>query len=629
MPIAPTCPYDGISSYGPWPTGGEIDIAEFGVKGSSESDIVHALHFGGTGSTGGHAYNSKKYTLPSSASSTFTEDFHVFSLEWAPDKITWFVDGIESFSMSSSQWWTAYSDELEAPFDSRFYLILNLAVGGNFPDPVSDMTPWPMEYVIDYVRVYEDANMPTIATQAPTPTPSGTRVNFNVEMWGTEGMDFLASMSDNDYNNMHVLIDAVATDDYSYSYTYGENGGTKLMDYDGDKVFSGSAYLEDGEYKFKFFPNGDVDAPDVGADCNGDGFVITVNGESELDVNVCWGECGESCLVSSGEGNFTPTEPGVTIYADLSSLDKGSFVDSNGNIFGGAYVASTFNSWSPLNHKMVDTDKDGIFQVTLGSDILSPGDSHQFIFTINGWNEKAGAVPWSTCDFLNHDEWPNWGFTVPSDFDFESDKMVLGPFCWNSQDGSCKSCSEEGVSTYVDSWAASSEKAKLKIEVDLRNAIPDLTLDECPASLWMTGSFESWSGWGLEVKDEDGDGIFSVEYEGEEGESVEFIFLPRGNGWDDALRPPGHSSCDFKPDDLFYNFGTVMTTKEMFICPGYCDCSETVEADAGHGPCGGEGGEAEEENQIIRGGGSKATIGALWGVIGLANIAWSWRWAVW
>lgn len=276
---------------------------------------------------------------------------------------------------------------------------------------------------------------------------------------------------------------------------------------------------------------------------------------------------------------------------------------------------------------MVDSDGDGIFEITLRSDILSPGESHQFIFTVNGWNEKSGAIPWSSCDFLNHDEWPNWGFTIPMDFDFENDKMVVGPYCWNSQDGSCGSCSDDGVSTYVDSWAAASGKAKLNIEVDLRNGIPGLALDSCPDSLWMTGSFESWSGWGIELKDEGNDGVFTGEYEGDEGDSIEFIFLPRGNGWDDAFRPPAHSSCDFNPDDLFYNFGTVLMSKDLVICPGFCDCTEAEEAGAGTGPCGNKE-DLENETHIIKGGGSTAIVGA-WGRVAGTVVTWAgWWWLI-
>ena len=154
MPASPTCPYTGGSSYGAWPTGGEIDIAEFGIKDSTERDIVHAIHYGGTGSTGGHKYKSHKHTLPSLTTSSFTEDFHTFSLEWSADTLKWFVDGVETYSVSSSEYFTAYSDSFQAPFDRRFYMIINLAIGGVFPDPPNDLTPWPMEYVIDYIRVY-------------------------------------------------------------------------------------------------------------------------------------------------------------------------------------------------------------------------------------------------------------------------------------------------------------------------------------------------------------------------------------------------------------------------------------------------------------------------------------------
>ena len=75
---------------------------------------------------------------------------------WTADSITWYVDGEVSFKVTSSQWWTSASDGESAPFDKPFYLLINLAVGGNYDGgkrPPEDFESASM--VVDYVRVYQ------------------------------------------------------------------------------------------------------------------------------------------------------------------------------------------------------------------------------------------------------------------------------------------------------------------------------------------------------------------------------------------------------------------------------------------------------------------------------------------
>lgn len=149
MPVSPSCPYEGRSSFGFWPTGGEIDIMEYGIDGSTNRDMVSALHFGGTPSTGGHRYVSNLYTLPEGEPS-FEEDFHVFSCVWEEGQITYFIDDVETYKVTSDQWWTSYAPSSEqAPFDQKFYIILNLALGGIFPGPIAPDAEFPFDYVVD------------------------------------------------------------------------------------------------------------------------------------------------------------------------------------------------------------------------------------------------------------------------------------------------------------------------------------------------------------------------------------------------------------------------------------------------------------------------------------------------
>jgi beta-glucanase (GH16 family) len=129
-----------------WPECGELDIME--VRGS-EPGVVHGSAHG-PGYSGGNP-KSDSYTLPGGKS--FSDDFHVFSLEWSPGEVHWFVDGnhyhaIEKSELGPGQRWV-YDD-------NSMFVILNVAVGGWFGGDV-DPSVFPQTMEVDYVRVYEAA----------------------------------------------------------------------------------------------------------------------------------------------------------------------------------------------------------------------------------------------------------------------------------------------------------------------------------------------------------------------------------------------------------------------------------------------------------------------------------------
>ena len=95
----------------------------------------------------------------------FNDDFHVFAVEWENGEIRWYVDGILYASRDS---WFSTGGSFPAPFDVDFHLLLNLAVGGNLPGPPDASTVFPQEYVIDYVRVYQQPNAaPVVEITSP------------------------------------------------------------------------------------------------------------------------------------------------------------------------------------------------------------------------------------------------------------------------------------------------------------------------------------------------------------------------------------------------------------------------------------------------------------------------------
>lgn len=133
------------NEYGGWSASGEIDIME--ARGRVPMEVGNALHYGGNP----HVYSADAQRLDTPIS-----EWHTYGLDWTPDCITWYVDGEVAFKVTSSQWWTSASDGESAPFDKPFYLILNLAVGGNYDGgikPPEDFESASM--IVDYVRVYE------------------------------------------------------------------------------------------------------------------------------------------------------------------------------------------------------------------------------------------------------------------------------------------------------------------------------------------------------------------------------------------------------------------------------------------------------------------------------------------
>ncbi len=126
-----------------WPKSGEIDIMENIGK---EPYAVHGtLH--GPGYSGGSAIGGS-YTL---AALPFSDDYHIFSVEWAPSEIRWLVDGKEYRR-------TAFTDVPTGGtwvFDHPFFMLLNVAVGGGWPGDPDATTTFPQQMLVDYVRVYQ------------------------------------------------------------------------------------------------------------------------------------------------------------------------------------------------------------------------------------------------------------------------------------------------------------------------------------------------------------------------------------------------------------------------------------------------------------------------------------------
>lgn len=135
--------------YGQWPKCGEIDIAE--VLGDSTNTNYGTVHYGEP-----HNQNQGTYTL---ANGDFANEFHVFAVDYEPGVIKWYVDGEQYYETSDwfSKWPGGAEKPYPAPFDQPFHVILNVAVGGDWPGDPDETTPFDEKgaMYVDYVRIYQ------------------------------------------------------------------------------------------------------------------------------------------------------------------------------------------------------------------------------------------------------------------------------------------------------------------------------------------------------------------------------------------------------------------------------------------------------------------------------------------
>jgi beta-glucanase (GH16 family) len=146
-----------IDSVG-WPRCGEVDIME---NIGREPSVIHGtIH--GPGYSGGNGIGSS-YSL--SSNQRFSDSFHTFAVEWEPNVVRFYCDGILYKTITPSdlpqgQAWV---------FNQSFFILLNVAVGGNWPGNPDGTTVFPQTMQVDYVRVYQRS------------TPSSTPVMLTEE----------------------------------------------------------------------------------------------------------------------------------------------------------------------------------------------------------------------------------------------------------------------------------------------------------------------------------------------------------------------------------------------------------------------------------------------------------------
>ena len=165
-----------------WPRGGEIDIMEY--RGNLVNETNAAIHYWREGCTGNSATCRVVEGQNLDTGLDLSADFNVYALEWTPSKLIWYFNEDPYFEIDL----TTISAEYN-PFTGPFYIILNLAVGGNYLPNPTPSTVFPQSFTIDYVRVFQDTNQkPEVdITTIDTTYAAGSPIEIKPTVIDTDG----------------------------------------------------------------------------------------------------------------------------------------------------------------------------------------------------------------------------------------------------------------------------------------------------------------------------------------------------------------------------------------------------------------------------------------------------------
>jgi beta-glucanase (GH16 family) len=178
-----------------WPQCGEIDIMEF--RGQNERECTVALH--GPGYSGGNPLGA---VAPSDT--PLPDDFHVFAVEWAPERIQWFVDDRQVFEATPAD----IPPGTRWVYDHPFFIILNVAVGGRFLGNPDATTQFPQQMRVDYVRVWEDTQLDVPDPPANPLAPDGENQRLSLGLFLEEQADRFVSI-DNERTHFWIYENTV------------------------------------------------------------------------------------------------------------------------------------------------------------------------------------------------------------------------------------------------------------------------------------------------------------------------------------------------------------------------------------------------------------------------------------
>lgn len=195
-----------------WPRCGELDIVEMGsgaaiIAGLANQRVGSTAHWSGPGDNATYSYGRVLNT-----NTDLNDDYHTFSMDWTPDKVTTYIDGRQIWTMIINQDTCVSCSEFHEPH----FIILNVAVGGTYtgllnPEQITAGTPAEMR--VDYVRIYDNGYTQVAGSALPE----------------VPGLDFLGSWYSQDQSGHGFSISFGRLENGSsiavvYWYTYDDKG---------------------------------------------------------------------------------------------------------------------------------------------------------------------------------------------------------------------------------------------------------------------------------------------------------------------------------------------------------------------------------------------------------------------
>ncbi|MCB9057053.1 MAG: family 16 glycosylhydrolase [Calditrichae bacterium] len=313
-----------------WPACGEIDIMEMIGGSGRENTVYGTAHW----DQNGHSSYGGDYTL---SNGTFSDDFHVFSIVWTPQSITWFVDGIQYHIIDIKP-----ADLSE--FRENAFILFNVAVGGVWPGYPDQTTVFPQTMKVDYVRVYQDAAaLPKITIAEPQNAQNfqeGTPIKISTDI------DFDGVMDKVEFYQDQVLIGVAEDEPYEMNW-YDVKPGTytiqaKTLTAQGYQTVSESVQIQVGSsvdispYKgFAAMLPGIIEAENYDLGGQGLAYNDADAGNSGATYRTSEGVDIEKCTDENGGYNIGWIAPGEWLSYQVNVLKAGSYnfdfrVASNG-----------------------------------------------------------------------------------------------------------------------------------------------------------------------------------------------------------------------------------------------------------------------------------------------------------
>lgn len=293
-----------------WPTCGELDVME--NNGTWSNQVQGTIHY--ANASGQDAYQTKVYTLPVAGDSV--TNFHTYAVQWTSNSIIWQIDG------QNVQTWTSWgaasgANVFPIPFNQPFFLIMNLAIGGQFVGSPTDAainagTSFPIEMQVEYVHVYD-----YVLTTPDTPTgfcasPGSNKVylSWNASSSGATAYNVKRATS---LQGSYTTIAMPSTNSYldtgvsscnTYYYVVSATNSA------GESTNSNPISVSLGAYALAINAGGSA-AGQFQADADSSGGTQAAPVTTQIDTSAVTNPAPQAVYQTERYGNFTYTIPGL------------------------------------------------------------------------------------------------------------------------------------------------------------------------------------------------------------------------------------------------------------------------------------------------------------------------------